>query len=169
MHPELVIEKLNDFVKIVESDVVELKRISKIFTIMNLSMKIPIVILTSVSVLLSSVNISEKSFAILISVLVVNALLSILMPLYLYIAPETKKNNSNIALIHLKELINDVQISINELSINGIISALDSDSSDPLCIRTGGFRESHSSDKNMYNHYLITITRYSMKRVMILG
>ena len=157
MHPELVIEKLTDFKKTVECDIVEAARMSKIFTIMNLVMKIPIVLLTSVSVLLSSVNISAKSFAILVAVLIVNAILGSLTVLYLYLAPETQKNKSNTSLIHLNELANDVQISINELSVNGIISDL-SDHSD---------HSDHSSDRNMYNHYLVTITRYSMKRNQI--
>lgn len=157
MHPELVIEKLTDFKKAVECDIVEAARMSKIFTVMNLVMKIPIVLLTSVSVLLSSVNISAKSFTILVAVLIVNAILGSLTVLYLYLAPETQKNKSNTSLIHLNELVNDVQISINELSVNGIISDL-SDHSD---------HSDHSSDRNMYNHYLVTITRYSMKRNQI--
>jgi hypothetical protein len=163
MHPENIIKNYEIFCKEIEEDIVRTRRAAVIYKFIDALIKLPLILLSSTVVLISSINISSDSNVdtfhvcdptLNITILVLNAVMACLTGIYMYICPASRASKADICVAHLGELSNDVHISINELSVGSILSDLESDSS-------------IGSEREMYQHYLVSMTRYSMKKMII--
>jgi hypothetical protein len=154
MHPENIIKNYEIFCKEIEEDIVRTRRAAVIYKFIDALIKLPLILLSSTVVLISSINISLSDPTLNITILVLNAVMACLTGIYMYICPASRASKADICVAHLGELSNDVHISINELSVGSILSDLESDSS-------------IGSEREMYQHYLVSMTRYSMKKMII--
>jgi len=154
MHPDAIIKKLEDFRDQISLDVGRLKKISYFFRFLDAALKLPMMLSSAIAVLISSVNITENTETLSITILCLNSLLACLTSIYMYTTPSTKADKADICIVQLDDLANDVDISITELSVGGIMSEYDSENS------TNG-------DREMYQRYLVMMTRFSMKKMHI--
>ena len=155
MHPEIVIQNLRAFLAVVETDLIDLKSALKKFRVMTIVMKLPMMLLSSAVVVISSVSIAQSSISIRIAVLVINAVLAFLTSVYVFVAPDAQIDKCNSSIQHLSELSNDIQIAISELNIGGLLTS----HGDSDC--------SSDSDAEMYSRYMLSITRFTLKKMII--
>ena len=155
MHPEKILANYQQFCREINVDAIKIKRSAFFFRILDATLKLPLLLLSSAAVLISSINISENNPNLNTTILVINASLTCLTAVYMYISPASRADKADICLAHLIELNNDVNITINELSVDEIIHDLENSEA------------SIGSDREMYQHYLVMMTRYSMKKMII--
>lgn len=154
MHLDVVVKNLNLFRDKIALDVCILKKISYIYRVIDVLLKLPMMITSASTVLIASLNTVYVEQPLNITILCLNSLLACLTAIYMYITPSVRADKADICVAQLEELSNDVNISISELTVDGILTEYDSENSS-------------SGDREMYQRYLVMITRFSMKKMQI--